>query len=308
MNASRAIAGLASLPAGVLRAAAPREAVPAAEGLPVVGRWQPTRWIAAGRWTRVVRARPIDAAWDDRGDFALKIAATGANAPLARAQLQREASVCREVQHASLTTVLADHSAGDPAYLVLPYLEGITLREVARRPQVSVSLACQIARQVAEALAQLHEAAWLHGDVKPDNVLLAAAGHATLLDLGMARRLDGEECRTDRWLATTIGYAAPESFSPQATLTTAADTYSLGVVLFELLAGRPLFESSDPTELVRRHRRLAPPQLHAIRPQATPNLSRLIGRMLAKEPLRRPCASEIVRELVEIEIEQFGLL
>jgi eukaryotic-like serine/threonine-protein kinase len=291
-----------TLPAG--------ESVPAGERLPTIGQWRLTRLVGAGQWTRVYRARPLNAAESDGGDFAVKILADElAHDPLARALLRREAHISRQVQHSQLATVLADQSASEPPHLVLPYLPGVSLRQIVDRcgmPQalprdLPTATALLYVRQIAEALAALHGAGWLHGDVKPENVLVGPSGHATLLDLGLARQLGSESCSARYVLATTLAYAAPESFSEGEWLSGAADIYSLGILLWELLNGQPPFVA-DPVELVDLHRRQSPPDLRTLRHDATQELAGLLRLMLAKEPLRRPEAPRLVRLLVEQEI------
>ena len=303
----------------------PGEALPRGESLPVVGQWRLTRLVGAGQWTRVYRARPAGGSDRDWGDFAVKLLAPEfADDALARALLRREAQISRQVQHPQLATVLADHSSSEPPHLVLPYLDGLSLAEVvaqcgtpqskfdpAGTPQrafptaLPISTALLLVRQIAEALATLHEAGWLHGDVKPENIRVGPAGHATLIDLGLARQLGSESCSARYVLATTLAYAAPESFSEGEWLSGAADIYSLGIVLWELLTGQPPFVA-DAVEIVDLHRRQSPPDLRSIRGDVADDLAQTVRLMLAKEPLRRPEAPRLVRLLVEQEIAALG--
>jgi serine/threonine-protein kinase len=264
--------------------------------------------LAVGRWSRLYRARPSDAAdCQSPGDFVLKtVSPEYAADPLPRALLAREAAVARQVQHANLTTVLADRSGGEFPHLVLPYVEGVSLAQVRRSiaGPLPVATACLVARQVAAALAALHDALWLHGDVTPANILVAPGGHTTLIDLGLTRRIGSEECRSDLLLAMTPGYAAPELLVPHVRLTPAADVYSLGLVLFEMLAGRPPFVAANSAEVHKLHVRQAPPDLRQLRPTASRELAELVRRLLVKEPLRRPASGDVVRWLAEIEIAE----
>jgi serine/threonine-protein kinase len=312
------------------------------ENLPVVGQWRLTRLVGAGQWTRVYRARPSGGADRDWGDFAVKLLAPEfADDSLARALLRREAQISRQVQHPQLATVLADHSSSEPPHLVLPFLEGLSLAEVVAlasggcqspdnaalsgglrlplaaapprafdpigTPQRAFSkvTALLLVRQIAEALAALHHAGWLHGDVKPENIRVGPAGHATLIDLGLARQLGSESCSARYVLATTLAYAAPESFSEGEWLSGAADIYSLGIVLWELLTGRPPFVA-DAVEIVDLHRRQSLPDLRSLRGDVNDDLAEVVRLMLAKEPLRRPEAPRLVRMLVEQEIAALG--
>jgi serine/threonine-protein kinase len=306
MTSGQAISGSRSAQARPRSPIGPHTTLLPGASLPTIGQWRLTRLVGAGQWTRVYRARPASS--DDRswGDFAVKLLAPEfADDPLARALLRREAQISRQVQHSQLATVLADHSASEPPHLVLPYLDGLSLRDVVQRGPTRISTALHFVRQVAEALVALHEAGWLHGDVKPENVRVGPAGHATLLDLGLARQLGSESCSARYVLATTLAYAAPESFSEGERLSGAADIYSLGIVLWELLTGQPPFVA-DPVEVVDLHRRQAPPDLRTLRPHVTAELAEIVRLMLAKEPLRRPEAPRLVRMLVEQEIVAIG--
>lgn len=271
-----------------------------------IGQWRLTRLIGRGRWTDVYRACPVDAEDLLDGDFAVKLARPEwVDDPLVRTLLEREALVSREVQHPQLIAILADHSDGDPAYLVGPYLEGAALRQVIDCGPRPLGQSLSIVRQLAEALAALHSAGWLHGDVKPENVRLSPAGHATLIDLGLARVLGSAECLTEHAIAASLPYAAPETFSAADRLTAASDVYSLGIMLLELLAGG-LGGELSPVEIAAMHRREAPPDLREIAPSAPAELAALVRRLLAKEPLRRPDAAELVRELANAEIAAFA--
>src|SRR5205807_1385199 len=101
---------------------------------------------------------------------------------------------------------------------------------------VSVSRALNIIRQVAEALAALHCAGWLHGQLRPEHILLSPSGQVTLIDLTLARRLETVECESAAVATVNATYAAPEMTSGNRRLGIAADIYSLGIVLYEALA------------------------------------------------------------------------
>ena len=226
--------------------------------------------------------------------------------------LRREALVGSQVSHPNLAAVLDAHFR-EESFLVLPRIEGITLRgrlQHRRREYGCLVGAAKflpqsvwIIRQVAEALASLHAAGWLHGDVEPENIFVAPHGHATLIDFGLARRLGTRECQGGEVLAATLQYVCPEAILPAETLVAESDIYSLGVVLYELLTGEPLFRETDPAELALAHLRRVPQDVREAALDVPPQLARLVARMQAKDPLRRPAADEVVRELARLEIE-----
>ncbi|MGI8981351.1 MAG: serine/threonine-protein kinase [Pirellulaceae bacterium] len=278
------------------------------------GRWELLEQIGEGSWARVYAARMPGTAG---GDYALKTPlplrpGTESRSGQSLAMLQREALVGSTVSHLHLAPVLDWQLRGEP-FIVMPRISGWTLRKLLehRRREYGCLIggakflpqSVWVARQTATALAALHSAGWLHGDVKPENVLVSPQGHVTLIDLGLARKLGSKECQGGEVLAGTLAYVSPESFLPAIALCGESDIYSLGVLLYELLTGQPLFEEADPTRLALLHLREAPIDVRAAALDVPPVLARLLMRMLAKDLLRRPAAAEVVRQLTRLEIE-----
>lgn len=266
---------------------------------PAVAGYTLVRRLAAGGWSELFLARAAGQAEHATPDYVVKrVRQTGVDPGLARALLQREAQIASTVAQANLVTLLDAGLAENPPFIVLPYLPGPTLEQLQIGSAISLPQALWYVRQIAAALAALHATGWLHGDVKPANVIVSPQGHATLIDLGLARRLDSAECRCDQWLAGDPGWMAPESFQPRSQLTAAADLYSIGIILFQLLQGtKPL-----PVE-PRVNPRQAISELRTIRPDLAREPAGLLANLLAHEPLRRPSANELVETLSRLEIE-----
>jgi serine/threonine protein kinase len=158
-----------------------------------------------------------------------------------------------------------------------------------------------IIRQTAEALAALHAAGFVHGDVKPENIRLTGDGNAVLIDLGFAHR-PGENAAflSQGYVLGTINYLAPELCAATPDGDFASDLFSLGLTFYELLVGRLPYAAesvADMFRLRREHRsggfalRIGPPAL-----------AHIIERLLAPEPAQRPRAAALVPQLVALEI------
>jgi serine/threonine-protein kinase len=187
----------------------------------------------------------------------------------------------------------------------MPRLDGASLASAIERVgRLVLPQALWVARQIAQALWHLHTLGWMHGDVKPANIMVSRHGHATLIDLGSAMRCDESIFGTQQPLSGTLAYVAPEQLTSTSQTQPAGDIYSLGVTLFQMLAGRLPFAQTQPPRLVEAHLREAPPELSQLRRGIPQNVSALVRRMMAKSPLRRPqSGDELIHALTELEIE-----
>ncbi|MGQ9574850.1 MAG: serine/threonine-protein kinase [Thermoguttaceae bacterium] len=272
-----------------------------------INQWELLELVSEGTLTRTYRARPAGAGRP--AAYALKLLRPERQEdPGAIALLRREALVGRTVCHPHLVSILATRVGAPPYYVVMPWLSGATLAaRLAGGRRLPLALVFWVARQVAEALAALHEAGWMHGDVKPGNILVSPEGHVTLLDLGFARRLDRADPSFQRRISGTYHYIAPEALSRALNVDIRSDIYSLGVVLFEMLCGRLPFEGEDAADLARQHRGFRVPELERFAPSIPSEAAALVRQMLAKEPLRRPqTPRELVDRLVALEIATFA--
>jgi eukaryotic-like serine/threonine-protein kinase len=278
---------------------------PAPAQRPLCGDWELVDLAAMGQFSLVYRARPAGAAPEQKPAYAVKLLQPrwAANAQ-AIAALRREASLGLSLRSPHVVSVLSASVNSAPYYVVTPWLNGRTLlANLARWPWIPVHRALWIARQVATGLAAIHQRGWVHGDVKPDNILIAPEGHVTLLDLGFARR-PGENAKHRECLLGTARYMAPETVSAHLPTDARSDLYSLGVVLYEMLAGRAPFAGDTAAQFIEQHKRYTPPRLELFAPHVPADVANLVHRLLAKEPLRRPhSAAELLERLATLEIE-----
>jgi tetratricopeptide (TPR) repeat protein len=190
------------------------------------------------------------------------------------------------VDHATLLAPLATHSSGDASFDVFEYLPGGEIGRLRGRPWTLIS---RRLLPVIDALAQLHAAGWVHGDVKSANVLLDGDGLPRLVDLGSARRIG----------TTQPAGASPYSTSPErldgAAAAAADDIYALGVLLYELVSGHPPFYPDVTPQRV--HEEIPPPV--AGRPDPPEAFCALVARCLAKDPADRPASARVIHEQLQ---------
>jgi eukaryotic-like serine/threonine-protein kinase len=224
--------------------------------------------------------------------------------PTAIKLLQREARVGLKVRDQRLVRLLDAHVTRPPYFLVMEFLPGESLRRRLRRDyRLELPDALWITRQIAEALAALHRAGFLHGDVKPDNVRLVGDGAAVLIDLGFAHR-PGENAAFLRegYVLGTPDYLAPELCldNPEADLK--SDLFSLGVMLFEMLTGQFPYPPGSLNQTFRRHGCDPPADIRRLAGPLPDPLPRLVERLLSRHREQRPGADAVVQQLITLEI------
>jgi serine/threonine-protein kinase len=214
-----------------------------------------------------------------------------------RRRMEAEAKLARQVKHANIVSAIDVISRGGEFALVFPYVPGETLAaRLKTSPPIQPTGAARIAADIAGALSAVHAAGFVHRDVKPGNILLAENGSARLLDFGISRAVTdaaaAERTLTGAGLAIgTLPYMAPEQLSA-APVSPATDVFALGVVLYEMLAGRRPFEAASPVGLAAEQ--LVPPARIVDAPAPLVDLAL---RALATDPAARPTAPEFAAAL-----------
>jgi eukaryotic-like serine/threonine-protein kinase len=174
-------------------------------------------------------------------------------------------------------------------YLVLEYIDGVTLREIERREgRLPVARAVDIAGQLASAMGSAHARGICHRDLKPENVLVTAEGRVVITDFGIAL-MAGARRLTWRWLTSTMGtpdYMAPEQVEGKRG-DARTDVYALGIMLFEMLAGRVPWEGDNPLVVMAQHVNAPLPSLREIDPMIPPPLEAVVTKCLRKNPDER---------------------
>ena len=225
---------------------------------------------------------------------AIKVLRPELTALAGHARFLREIKITAGLTHPNILPVLDSGEAAGFIYFVAPFVEGESLRRrLDNEKQLPLDDAILITREVSSALSYAHSKGLVHRDIKPENILLEA-GHAVVADFGIAYALDvtGGERITESGLAVgTPAYMSPEQAEGSAVLDGRSDLYSLGCVLFEMLAGEPPFKG--PTAILRmRHLRADPPDLGLFRPNVPVEVADAIRTALAKFPADRFATGE----------------
>ena len=213
-------------------------------------------------------------------------------------RFRREILVIAGLQHPHIVPVLSAGEMGGRPYLVMPYVDGESLRaRIARGGPMRIIDAVGVLRDVARALAYAHERGIVHRDIKPDNVLIHA-GSAVVADFGVAKALD--VARRTPGLASqgtltaagaslgTPGYMAPEQIAADPNADYRVDIYAFGVTAYEALAGRTPFHGRAPHALLAAHLSEQPAPLSDVRPDIPVALAALVMRCLEKDADHRP--------------------
>ncbi len=209
----------------------------------------------------------------------------------------REARTLAKTSHPNIVTVYDVDVHEGNYYFSMEFHTGGDLKDRLREG-LSPADALRITREMASALGRAHECGIIHRDIKPGNILFARDGRAILTDFGIARNYDAETQLTQ--LGTMVGtprYMSPEQARGMA-LEGPSDLYSLGIVLYEMLAGVPPFQAEDAIALGIKHVSEPPPPL----PDDLVEYQPLVERLLAKEPQDRPASGDsLAQDIAEIE-------
>ncbi len=226
-------------------------------------------------------------------DVALKIVARDGRAP---ARAKREASIAVALGHPRCLHAYGVVEDERNVYIAYEYVPGRTLRELLRAGQLTDGFGVEAAAQVLEALAHAHARGIVHRDVKPANVLVAEEeGTIRLFDFGLAQSADSEALTAAGDIPGTLAYIAPERLHG-ATGSPAGDVWSVGVMLWEALAGRHPFCAPSLVATAKQIDAGAP-ALASARPDLPKSLVRAVDRALSADPARRPSAGALAHAL-----------
>ena len=232
---------------------------------------------------------------------AVKVLRPELAAALGPERFLREIEIAAQLHHPHILPLYDSGEADGFLYYVMPYVEGESLRaRLNREKQLPLNDALQIAREVADAIGSAHSHDVVHRDIKPENILLEE-GHAVVADFGIARAITaaGGEKLTETGLSLgTPQYMSPEQATGSHVIDGRSDVYSLGCVLYEMLAGEAPFTGPTVESVVRQHLTADAPSVATMRPAVPDETASAIQRALAKAPADRfSTAAKFAEEL-----------
>ena len=222
-------------------------------------------------------------------------------------RFMREARLLGSLHHRNIVEYLESTQDGRRTVLVMEYVPGLELDKAVQQSETPMPTAVRYLIQVAEALDAAHQLGIVHRDLKPENIRVRPDGTVKVMDFGLARQLDSNSIsrltKTEMILGTPL-YMAPEQAMGagdmgdplQAERTKKCDLYSLGVIMYELLAGRPPFMEKSAVELIMCHLGTLPEPVRHVNREIPSALGELVMQLLEKNPDDRPPSALAVRD------------
>src|SRR4051794_25660818 len=258
------------------------------------GRYEVHRRLARGGMAEVFLAR--DQALDRPVAVKILFPEFAAD-PAFVERFRREAQAAANLSHPNIVGVYDWGSESGTYYIVMEYVEGQALAEVIRDAgPLHPRRAAEVIFEVAGALGFAHQRGVVHRDVKPGTVLISTTGTAKVTDFGIARALSSpaDDLTQAGSVMGTATYFSPEQ-AQGFTVDARSDLYSLGVVLYEMVCGRPPFTGDTPVAIAYKHVQEAPPRPTSIVSGIPEGLEAIIGKLLAKNPDSRYLSADDLR-------------
>ncbi|MGE5144136.1 MAG: serine/threonine-protein kinase [Acidobacteriota bacterium] len=250
----------------------------------------------------------IFGAFDKSGNrVAIKVLHPELAVSVAADRFLREIRYAGKLHHPHIAPLLDSGESDYLLWLVMPYVPGESLRSALHRerrlaPDYTARLACEI----LEALGYAHSQGLVHRDIKPDNIVLSPEGGAVLVDFGIARAIaqsEGDRVTRSGFVVGTEEYMSPEQATGADDIDGRTDLYSLGIVLFEAVTGRPPFSGPTPSVVIDMQQHHEAPDLRRVRPELPPEFAAAITRALHKRPADRwPGAEEMRQALLPFSL------
>ena len=273
----------------------------------LAGRYAVEREIGHGGMATVYRAHDVR----HQRPVAIKVLHPDLAAAVGGDRFLREISIAAQLQHPHILTLIDSGEADGLLYYVMPFVEGHSLRDhlVQAGGRLPVHEAVRLLRDVVDGLAHAHRHAVVHRDIKPENVMIAER-HALVVDFGVAKAMsDANRKESLTSIGISLGtpsYMAPEQAAADQDADHRVDIYAVGVLAYELLAGRPPFTGA-PQSVLTAHIMTPPEPIAKLRPELSPALSAIVMKCLEKDPVARfESADELLIEFEALTTPSAG--
>ncbi len=221
---------------------------------------------------------------------------------------KQEGEAGSAISHENVVKILSHGVDDDIHYIVMELVRGISLRRrLTLAGRLSISESLRIMKAVLRGLQAVHEAGYVHRDIKPQNILIDAQGTPKITDFGIAICPGEPQASPPGLTLGTAAYIAPEQAAGEVT-GPAADIYSAGAVLFEMLTGEAPFPGDDPIAVMNRHLFEPPRDPRSVNPEISPALAAIVTRALAKEPSARFSSARKMHDALELVEPQSDML
>ena len=252
----------------------------------LAGRYRIERELGRGGMATVFLAEDLK----HHRRVAVKVLDPEVAAAIGSERFVREIETVARLTHPHILPLHDSGQANGLFFYVMPYVEGESLRQrLEREKQLPVDDALRITREVADALGHAHNLGTVHRDIKPENIMLES-GHAVVADFGIARAVaaaGGEKLTATGIAVGTPAYMSPEQGAGGRDTDGRSDLYSLGCVLYEMLAGQPPFTGPTAQSLAHQHLNVSPRPVTELRPAVPAGVAAALQRALAKTPADR---------------------
>jgi len=265
------------------------------------GRYELGEPIATGGMATVYKA------WDTRVERVVAVKILRSLAKTDRRAIERfrrEAHAAARLSHPNAVTIYDFLEEQGEHYLIMEYVDGVNLKQyLAQKGRLAPGEAVQIAGQICSVLQVAHTQGFIHRDIKPQNIMITRDGQAKLTDFGIVRVMEAAGLTNTGIVLGTADYLSPEQARGEP-LSPASDLYSLGVVLYEMLAGRPPFVGSSAVQVAMQHANNLPPPPSRYNPRIPKPLELVVKQTLQKAPERRYSDADAMRRALRSSLKK----
>lgn len=216
-------------------------------------------------------------------------------------KFHKEAEAAAKLSHPNIVNIYDVGEENGAHFIVMEYVPGDTLKSLIKeKKKIPLADAVHIAGEIAEALSAAHSKGIVHCDIKPQNILMMADGHAKIADFGIARAVTESTMTYSGNIVGSVHYFSPEQ-AKGTYITPKSDVYSLGILLYEMITGVLPFTGDTPVAIAMKHLHDAPAPLVNYDDTVPPVVEAIVMRAIEKDPNMRPTSAELARELKDVE-------